>query len=41
MVATKLPAFDWEAQWFAGLVASGGELAPDYPAADELTLRRV
>lgn len=32
--ATRLPAFDWEAQWFAGLLASAGELAPDYPASE-------
>nr|WP_017202718.1 hypothetical protein [Microbacterium barkeri] len=32
--AARLPAFDWEAQWFAGLLASGGELAPDYPASE-------
>lgn len=32
--ATRLPAFDWEAQWFAGLLASGGDLAPDYLASD-------
>ena len=32
--ATRLPAFDWDAQWFAGLLVSGGELAPGYPASD-------
>lgn len=32
--ATELPAFDWEAQWFAGLLAVDGELAPDFPARE-------
>lgn len=32
--ATRLPAFDWGAQWFAALLVSGGELAPDYPASE-------
>lgn len=36
--ATTRPAFDWETQWFAGLRASGGELAPDYPAAEAVDL---
>lgn len=32
--ATRLRAFDGEAQWFAALLASGDELAPDYPASE-------
>lgn len=33
--ATTLPAFDWEAQWFAGLhAAADGDIEDDYPARD-------
>lgn len=32
--ATKLPAFDWEAQWFAGLIAADGDIEDDYPARE-------
>ncbi len=36
--ATKLPAFDWEAQWFAGLLAADGDIEDDYPARDATDL---
>lgn len=32
--ATRLPAFDWESQWFAGLHAARSELAPGYSAEE-------
>lgn len=34
--ATELPAFDWEAQWFAGLLAADDELALDFPAREAI-----